>query len=119
MAFFLKFLINHPKSTFLLTLLFCVFLSFFAFKLHIDASAESLLLEDDKDLKTFRELSKHYKSDNFLMLAFKPSDENPFSQENLKKLENLHQELEGVEGVERVFSVINAPLLLMKRRLGR
>ncbi|EPT1527094.1 efflux RND transporter permease subunit [Campylobacter upsaliensis] len=112
MAFFLKFLINHPKSTFLLTLLFCVFLSFFAFKLHIDASAESLLLEDDKDLKTFRELSKHYKSDNFLMLAFKPSDENPFSQENLKRLEKLHQELEGVEGVERVFSIINAPLLL-------
>ncbi|MCA5589041.1 efflux RND transporter permease subunit [Campylobacter upsaliensis] len=112
MAFFLKFLINHPKSTFLLTLLFCVFLSFFAFKLHIDASAESLLLEDDKDLKTFRELSKHYKSDNFLMLVFKPSDENPFSQTSLKKLENLHKELESVRGVERVFSIINAPLLL-------
>ncbi|WP_171050444.1 efflux RND transporter permease subunit [Campylobacter helveticus] len=112
MAFFLKFLINHPKSTLLSTLLFCVFLSFFAFKLHIDASAESLLLEDDKDLKIFRELSKHYKSDNFLMLAFKPNDKNPFSEESLKNLESLHQKLEGVRGVERVFSIINAPLLL-------
>ena len=112
MAFFLKFLINHPKSTLLSTLLFCVFLSFFAFKLHIDASAESLLLEDDKDLKIFRELSKHYKSDNFLMLAFKPNDKNPFSKESLKNLESLHQKLEGVRGVERVFSIINAPLLL-------
>lgn len=112
MAFFLKFLINHPKSTLLSTLLFCVFLSFFAFKLHIDASAESLLLEDDKDLKIFRELSKHYKSDNFLMLAFKPNDKNPFSEESLKNLESLHQKLEGVRGVERVFGIINAPLLL-------
>ncbi|MCW1870149.1 hypothetical protein OLQ82_03250, partial [Campylobacter jejuni] len=29
----------------------CLFLSFFAFKLSVDASAESLLLEDDADLK--------------------------------------------------------------------
>ncbi|ECO7370431.1 RND family transporter [Campylobacter coli] len=110
-AKFLKIFIYHPKSTFFATLFICLFLSFFASKLSVDASAESLLLEDDKDLKIFRELSKHYKSDNFLLLAFKPEDENPFSGKNLNKLKELHQELEQVSLVERVFSIINAPLL--------
>ncbi|EAH5490141.1 RND family transporter [Campylobacter jejuni] len=107
----LKFFISRPKSTFFGTLFICLFLSFFAFKLSVDASAESLLLEDDADLKTFREISKHYKSDNFLLLAFKPYDEKPFSNENLAKLKKLHEELEKAPLVERVFSIINAPLL--------
>ncbi|HDX3472665.1 TPA: hypothetical protein ROD47_001390, partial [Campylobacter jejuni] len=50
----LKFFVSHPKSTFFGTLFICLFLSFFAFKLSVDASAESLLLEDDADLKTYR-----------------------------------------------------------------
>lgn len=107
----LKFFISHPKSTFFATLFICLFLSFFSFKLSVDASAESLLLEDDADLKTFREISKHYKSDNFLLLAFKPYDEKPFSNENLEKLKKLHKDLEKAPLVERVFSIINAPLL--------
>lgn len=111
LARILKFFIHHPKSTFLSTLLLCVLLSFCAFKLSVDASAESLLLEDDKDLKTYRELSKHYPSDDFLMLAIKFNDENPFSSTNLKKAQELHTQLEKVKGVERVLSIINAPLL--------
>lgn len=110
-AKFLKLFILHPKSTFFGTLFLYIFLSFFAFKLDIDASAESLLLENDPDLKTFREISKNYKNDNFLLLAFKPYDEKPFSKQNLAKLTKLHQALEQAPLVERVFSIINAPLL--------
>lgn len=110
LAKFLKIFINNPKKTFFGTLALSLFLSFFAFKLSIDASAESLLLEDDKDLKIFRELSKHYKSDDFLMLAFEPKDKNPFSKQSLKELENLYKDLEKIDGVQRILSIINAPL---------
>lgn len=108
---FLKLIISYPKTTFLGTLFICLFLSFFAFKISVDASAESLLLEDDIDLKTFREISKHYKNDNFLILAFKPQDGNLFSKTNLSKLKKIHYELEKAPLVNRVFSIINAPLL--------
>lgn len=110
LAKLLKIFIKNPKITFFSTFFVCILLSSFASKLEIDASAESLLLENDKDLKIFRELSKHYKNDDFLMLAFEPKDENPFSKENLKKLEDLHKALEKIDGVQRVFSIINAPL---------
>lgn len=73
----LKFFISRPKILFW-NLVYMPVFKLFAFKLSVDASAESLLLEDDADLKTFREISKHYKSDNFLLLAFKPYDENLF-----------------------------------------
>ncbi|MCX2683179.1 MMPL family transporter [Campylobacter sp. MIT 21-1685] len=106
----LRFCISYPKSTLLLTLFCTLSLSFFAPNLTIDASAESLLLENDKDLKRFRELSEHYKNDNFLLLAFKPQGKL-FSLEKLKKLEKLHKELQSVPQVMRVFSIINAPLL--------
>ena len=111
LAKLLKIFIKNPKKTFFITLILSLCLSFFALKLGIDASAESLLLEDDKDLKIFRELSKHYKSDDFLMLAFEPKDEDPFSKESLKELEKLHKDLEKIEGVQRILSIISAPLL--------
>lgn len=107
---FLQFCISHPKGTFFSTLFCALFLSLFAPNLHINASAESLLLEDDKDLKRFRELLGHYKDENFLLLAFKPKGDI-FSQEKLEKLEKLHNELEKSPQVMRVFSIINAPLL--------
>ena len=106
-----KSLIKHNKLVFLLSLAFCVFFSFFASKLSVDASAESLLLEDDKDLAFFREVNKNYKSDDFLMLAFKPKDEDPFSPQSLALIKSLQIELESVKGVQKILSLINAPLL--------
>ena len=106
-----KKLIKHKGLVFFTTVAFCVFLSFFAQKLTVDASADSLLLENDKDLAFFREVNKNYKSDDFLMLALKPQDENPFSPQSLNIIESLQIELMGINGVEKILSIINAPLL--------
>lgn len=86
-------------------------LSYFALNLAVDASAESLLLEDDKDLEFFREVSKSYKSNDFLMLAYEPKDNDPFSSESLEILQNLQDDLMQIQGVESILSILNAPLL--------
>ena len=109
-----KTLINNAKIVFVATFCACAFLSYFALKLGVDASADSLLLENDKDLEFFREVSKDYKSDDFLMLAIKPKDENPFSAESIELLKSLKSELESVEGVQGILSILNAPLLKSK-----
>ncbi len=108
---FYKSLIKHGKIVFLATFCACAFFSFFALNLGVDASADSLLLENDKDLEFFREVSKDYKSDDFLMLAIEPKDANPFSSETLSILKALKADIEGVEGVRGILSIINAPLL--------
>ena len=106
-----KSLIKHGKIVFAATFCACAFFSFFALNLGVDASADSLLLENDRDLEFFREVSKDYKSDDFLMLAIEPKDANPFSAESLEILKALKADIEGVEGVRGILSIINAPLL--------
>ena len=106
-----KRLIDNAKVVFIATFCVCVFLSAFAFKLGVDASADSLMLDDDKDLEFFRQVSKDYASDDFLMLAIKPKDENPFSAQSLSLLKALKSELESIDGVKGSLSILNAPLL--------
>ena len=108
---FYKTLINNAKVVFFTTFFVCLALSFFATKLSVDASAETLLLDDDKDLEFFRQVSKDYKSDDFLILAIKPKDGDPFSSESLAVLKALQAELENIKGVRGILSIINAPLL--------
>ena len=106
-----KRLIDNAKVVFIATFCACLLLSAFAFKLGIDASADSLMLDDDKDLEFFRQVSKDYASDDFLMLAIKPKDENPFSAQSLSLLKALKSELESIDGVKGSLSILNAPLL--------
>ncbi len=106
-----KRLIDNAKAVFIATFCACLLLSAFAFKLGIDASADSLMLDDDKDLEFFRQVSKDYASDDFLMLAIKPKDENPFSAQSLSLLKALKSELESIDGVKGSLSILNAPLL--------
>ncbi|AJC94553.1 RND family transporter [Campylobacter volucris] len=105
--FFLKF----PKITLSFSLAFCLFFTFFSKNLSVDASAQSLLLEHDEDLKFYREISSRYGGDDFLMLAFTPKDVDLFSQKNLNFIKNISEEFAQIKGVKQVFSIANAPLL--------
>lgn len=106
----LKFIINNAKITLFATVFICIFISLFSFKLTVDASAESLLLEDDEDLKIYRELSSHFASEDFLILAYDSNDKT-FDKENLIKNEILAQELTKIGGVKSVLNITNAILL--------
>ena len=48
--------LNKPKSVLVALLAILVFFSYHAQNFQLDASAESLLLEDDADLKIFRSI---------------------------------------------------------------
>ena len=76
----------------------------------LDASAESLILEEDKDLKYFRELSKRYGQQEFLVLTYTPQAPL-FSVESLTNLTLLRDDLREVQGIDSVISVMDVPLL--------
>ena len=90
-----------------------VILGFFAaytkdFKL--DASADSLLLDDDKDLKLFRETSERYDTKEFLFVTFTPNDDL-FSVSSLAHIKQLRDEIRKLEMVESVVSMLDVPLV--------
>ena len=76
----------------------------------LDASADSLLLDDDQDLKTYRELSDRYGSKNFLVVAIVP-DAPLFNRVTLDQMQSLASELTEIPGVESVNSILDVPLL--------
>jgi uncharacterized protein len=88
-------------------------LGFFAYNtkdFKLDASADSLLLDDDKDLKVFRETLERYQTKEFLFVTFTP-DEDLFSPNSLKLITQLRNELRELEPVDSVISMVDVPLV--------
>lgn len=77
----------------------------------LDASADSLLLEDDRDLQIFREAASRYDSQDLLLVTYEPRDEL-FTTDSLQNLASLRDELAQVESVDSVFSLLEVPLLV-------
>ncbi|MCK5110736.1 MAG: MMPL family transporter [Arcobacteraceae bacterium] len=108
--FYSKYIIPFPKTVLFLVTICIVILGSFALKLEIDASAETLLLEGDKDLEFSRQISKQYKMQNFLVVTFKPKDEL-LSTQSINTIQNISDDLLKLELTESVTSIINVPLL--------
>jgi uncharacterized protein len=104
------FILKYPLIVLIVLLVFISTLGYFATKVEIDASAETLLLDDDKDLKFFREVNKRYDSSDFLVVTFSPKDDL-LSKESLEAIKNISNDFLKVEGIESVTSILNIPLL--------
>ena len=76
----------------------------------IEASSDSLVLENDEDLRYYREISNEYSTGDFLVVLFTP--EKPlFSIESIKNVRTLSDRFEKLDGVSDVLSYLDAPLL--------
>ncbi len=75
----------------------------------LDASADTLLIENDPDLNYLRELNKKYKSEEFFIITYSPK--NLSITETIKELEKLILEINNLDWISKTISIINAPLL--------
>ena len=102
--------IQKPKL--ILTLLFLVLLGFgyFSKDFRLDASSDTLLLENDPDLNYLREVTKRYGSKDFLVLTYNPEKEI-ISDDSIKNLTNLKEEIQNLKWVHNVITILDVPLL--------
>jgi predicted RND superfamily exporter protein len=105
------FVLGKPKSILAVLLAILVFFGYHATNFKLDASADSLLLEDDVDLNLFRKIHERYPNNAFLIVTYTPN-KDLFSDDALGPLAKLSQELEKVSSVERVFTILDAPILI-------
>ena len=101
----------HPRMVFLIILVFICLLGFQATKLEIDASTETLIMENDVDLRITREITNRYRSPDFLIITYTPKSENLLSDRNLSELQRLKADLLEIEQIESVTSILDVPLL--------
>ncbi|NNK86369.1 MAG: MMPL family transporter, partial [Desulfobacterales bacterium] len=94
-------------------IIFLVVTSFLGYKAKdftLDASAETLVLEDDKDLRYSRLIHSRYGENDFLFVTYTPKDDL-FSNNSLAKLKQLRNELRELNSVSSVVSILDVPLL--------
>ena len=105
-----KLILAYPKTVLLAMFLFIAFMGFQARKLEIDASAETLILENDKDLQYTRLIDERYGGSDFLVISYTPY-KDLLNDETLMDLSRLQNELQSLEGVESVTTILDVPLL--------
>ena len=101
--------LHNPKLVLVVLLSILVFFGYHAKDFKLDASADSLLLEDDVDLKVFLKIHDRYPSGDLLVVTYTP-DEDLFSDQALESLKQLRGELKKVSSVDTVFTILDAPL---------
>ena len=102
--------LGNPKLVLVALLAVLVLFGYYTKDFRLDASADSLLLEDDLDLQTFRKIHQRYPSSDLLIVTYTP-DKDLFSDQSLDSLKQLREELRKVASVDTVFTIIDAPLL--------
>ena len=86
--FYQKNIIEKPKVVLIFLLLFLIGFGFFTKDFRLDASSDTLLLENDPDLQYLREINERYGSKEFLILTYTP-DELMISEKSLNNLSEI------------------------------
>jgi len=107
---YINYLLKYPKVVLSFVAIFTAIMIGFALHVEIDASAETLLLEGDKDLEFARIVSKRFESQNMLVVTYTIKD-NLLSQKNIDNIKELSAKISKLDIVESVNSIVTVPLL--------
>ena len=108
--FYTRNILNRPIIVIIVLLGVFSYLGYNAKHFRIDASADSLILENDEDYKYYREVSKTYGSHSYMFVTYKPMGDL-LSPETLSKLSLLRGELREIKRVSSVLTILDVPLL--------
>ena len=108
--FYTRNILNRPIIVIIVLLGVFSYLGYNAKHFRIDASADSLILENDEDYKYYREVSKTYGSHSYMFVTYKPTGDL-LSPETLSKLSSLRGELREIKRVSSVLTILDVPLL--------
>ncbi|CAN1596403.1 COG1033 Predicted exporters of the RND superfamily [Candidatus Pelagibacterales bacterium] len=102
-----KFL-ERPKLILVTLILIFSFSVYNAKNFQLDASADSLLLENDPDLNYLRSVNERYSSEDFFVITYSPK--KIINEESLNELKKFVDEINNIKWVSKSISVLNAPL---------
>jgi len=103
-------IIEKPKLTLFFLVILLLSFGYFAKDFQLDASSDTLLLENDPDLKYLREVNATYGSKDFLVLTYTPKD-NLLTPNTIKNLTNLKNDLANLNWTNNVITILDVPLL--------
>ena len=108
--FYFRLTLDRPKIVGLIVILLLMFAVWYAQDFKLDASSDSLVLENDQDLRFYRAVRARYGSDDFLVVTLQPKADL-FSKASLENIRSMRDELRGLERVESVLTILDVPLI--------
>ena len=105
-----KKILTYPKLLIIFLLFLLSVATYFSKEFKLDASADTLLLENDPDLKYLREINQKYGSEEFFILSYEPKGQ--INIQSINELEKFVNKINNLQWVSKTISIINAPLLL-------
>ncbi len=81
-----------------------------ASNLKLDASSDSLVLENDPDLKVYREMGNLFSDSDFLIVTLRPND-GIFNSKSLQRIGKIENDILKINGVDQVLSILDAPII--------
>jgi len=108
--FYEAIVLRRPVATLVSIGLLTASLGWFAQDFALDASADSLTLENDTGLRYYRQIRARYGSDEFLLVTYTP-DQALFDSDTLADLRGLRDDLLAIPAVELVTSILDVPLV--------
>ena len=116
MSLFLDTILGKKRSLLLICLLFILlFFGYQSLNLKLDASSDTLILENDKDLIASREVSDTYSSNEFLIITLSDAD-GIITTKNIEFIKTLDQKIKQFEWVVSTQSILDAPLLTINNQ---
>ena len=106
-----KLILRHPVISILAIILVAIGMALGLPNLKLDASLDSLTLENDNSLAYYWESLQRYGSSDFLVVTYKPKEGDLFDDNNLQTLSEIGDTLRGINGIEKVTSILEVPLL--------
>ena len=103
-----KKLLEKPKFILFLIVLVFSFSVYNAKNFQLDASADSLLLENDPDLNYLRSVNERYSSEDFFVITYSPKKK--INNETIQELKKFVNEIDNIHWVSKTISILNAPL---------
>ncbi|MEK7745951.1 MAG: MMPL family transporter, partial [Elusimicrobiota bacterium] len=103
-------ILAFPGATVVLFLVLFAYFGYHSKDFRLDASADSLVLEHDEDLRYYNKISEIYSTKDFLIVTYKPEGDL-FSEASLNGLRAVRDEIKALAWVDSVTTILDVPLL--------
>jgi predicted RND superfamily exporter protein len=104
-------LTQKPLITVVCVLVLTLCLGWFVQYFKIDASADTLLVKDNKLYIQSQIMNERFSPDEFILLAYEPKNSDVFSDKTFEDLQVLTEKLKTLPRVRSVTHILNVPLL--------
>ncbi|GAA0858622.1 efflux RND transporter permease subunit [Aliiglaciecola litoralis] len=111
-------LIRHGKWTLFLFSIMAVVAAYFTQQFRIDASADTLLVKDNKLYIETQVMNQKFSPDEFILVAYQPKQHELFSSKTFEDIQQLSAAFSKLPRVKSVTHILNVPLLSLSSSLS-